>query len=189
MKNTIKLLLITFATFSCHAQTISLEQAAACRDNPGTCPDFTYVKDINNSLDRYVGTWKGSYNGKNYEFRFIKKIAAGERIKKDKLIGRLLVTDNAGNIIYNTLNESDDETYLSGLNFVKSNVKTYTLSYVVKGGCYDYGDLYLRSKTSNVNELSLLFIRDSDLIDPSKCNYSTYVTLIPEKIAITLIKQ
>lgn len=36
--------------------------------------NITYVKDVNNELDQFVGTWKGLYNNRNYEIQFIKKV-------------------------------------------------------------------------------------------------------------------
>lgn len=62
--NTVKhiLLIFTLMIMSCKAQTVSLETVAKCMvQNPSEpCPNFTYAKDINNSLNKYIGTWKGS---------------------------------------------------------------------------------------------------------------------------------
>ena len=62
--------------FSCKAQVIgTLEQFEECSMRPNHdegCPDLeniTYVKDINNRLDKLVGTWKGNYGGKQYEIK------------------------------------------------------------------------------------------------------------------------
>lgn len=32
--------------------------------SPGDVPNNAYIKDINNELDKYVGLWKGNWNGK-----------------------------------------------------------------------------------------------------------------------------
>ena len=76
MKNIILVIILFITGVSCKAQTtISLEQAYQYSKSDDGIPEtVTYVKDINNRLDQFVGTWKGSYNGKNYEFKFIKKL-------------------------------------------------------------------------------------------------------------------
>lgn len=52
-----KYLLFILTTFfiSCNAQTVSLETEAQCYEN-SNCPDYNYAKDINNSLQKYLGT-------------------------------------------------------------------------------------------------------------------------------------
>ena len=53
------------------------------RDTEG-CPDLeniTYVKDTNNRLDQFIGIWKGTYGGKQYEIKLEKKL-----IKKVELL-------------------------------------------------------------------------------------------------------
>ena len=57
---------------SCKAQIVSLDVMSQC--NGTNCPDYTYVKDTNNRLNKFVGTWKGTYtDGRTYEFHFVKK--------------------------------------------------------------------------------------------------------------------
>lgn len=55
-----KLLILLAAAFmiSCKAQTYPLNTS------PGDIPDNAYIKDTNNELDKYVGVWKGNWNGK-----------------------------------------------------------------------------------------------------------------------------
>lgn len=70
MKN---IFIIIFSTMNLlfNAQTVSLETMS--QYSPGNYPAAEYVKDINGLLNRYVGTWKGTYEGKVYEFNLIKK--------------------------------------------------------------------------------------------------------------------
>lgn len=65
--------MIPIIAISCNTQIISLETIAQCNTN-NPCPDLNYTKDLNNSLDKYVETWKGTYNGKVYELRFNKNL-------------------------------------------------------------------------------------------------------------------
>lgn len=57
MKHLLIILVCTLA-ISCKAQIYPLNTS------PGDIPDNAYIKDINNELDKYVGVWKGNWNGK-----------------------------------------------------------------------------------------------------------------------------
>ena len=180
--------ILTFLTISCHAQTVTLETAAQCRGT-GNCPNFTFIKDINNSLNKYVGTWKGIYNGKTYEFNFIKKLNVGELIKKDRLIGRMRIKDSNGNIIYNTFNETDDEkTNLMGDNF-QSDLKAYIIYFVGNSpfACGEEGDVYLRIKPETPNVMTIKMLQDADIVW-GECP-SNYQPTIPYNTSISLTRQ
>jgi hypothetical protein len=189
-KNIMKYLFfaLTLFTASCSAQTVSLETAAQCRAT-SNCPNFTYIKDSSNSLDKYAGTWKGNYNGKIYEFNFIKKLNLGEDIKKDKLIGRMKVTDSNGNIIYNTFNETDDtKTKFRGDNF-QPDLKAYMMNFIGNSefACGEQGIVYLRIKPETPNKMSVLMLQDAD-ITWGECP-PNYQPTIPYKKSISLVKQ
>lgn len=186
MKHILIILILT--TISYNAQTVSLEAAAQCRAT-SNCPNFNYIKDINNSLNKYISTWKGNYNGKIYELNFIKKINIGEDIKKDKLIGRIKITDSNGNIIYNTFYESDDaQTRFKGDNF-QPDLKAYMMNFTGDSpqGCINYGTVYLRIKPETPNKMSILYLADYDIVQ-GECPNS-FVSTFPEKQTISLIKQ
>jgi hypothetical protein len=53
MKKTYSIIIIMMFNISCMAQTVSMETIAQCSNNPQTCPDATYVKDVNNLLNKY----------------------------------------------------------------------------------------------------------------------------------------
>ncbi|MPS64204.1 DUF6705 family protein [Chryseobacterium sp.] len=185
------LLLFILFTVSCKSQTVSLETAAQCmQENPPfPCPNFTYVKDINNSLNKYVGTWEGSLNGKNYEFKFIKKENVGEDIKDDRLIGRLRITDSNGNIIYNSFTEADDDkTHFFGTNF-QPDLKAYIVYFHGPSiGCAEYGDVYLRIQPTTPDQMTAIMIPDNDTTIEGKCPINFQPT-IPYEQLIHLIKQ
>lgn len=52
------LILLSVIAISCNAQIYPLNTSL---DN---IPNDAYLKDTNNELDKYVGLWKGSWNGK-----------------------------------------------------------------------------------------------------------------------------
>lgn len=182
------LILFTLFTISCNSQTISLEAAAQCLINPN-CPDYNYEKDINNSLNKYIGTWKGNYEEKTYEIKFNKSLYQDTGIKRDKITGRLRITDTAGQIIYNTFNESDDsKTHFSGLGF-QPNLKSYMVYFVGnKTDCIDYGIVYLKVNASTPNKMTMYFLPDNDIVIEGKCT-NAFIPTLPYRKTITLIKQ
>ena len=183
------LLLILITSFiSCKAQTVSLEEAAQYHINPN-CPDFTYAKDVNNSLNKYTGTWKGSHNEKIYELNFIKKEFQGNDIKDDVLIGRLKIMDSNNQTIYNTLNELDDtKTSFKGLYFA-SNLQAYMLHFSGSGvpSCINRGTIYLNMNATDLTKMSFIYLLDYDITN-GECP-SIFIPTIPQKQRIYLTKQ
>lgn len=107
MKNII-ILFTALLTISCKSQTISLEQAAQCRDTPNCSMNYDYAKDLNNTLNKYIGTWKGTYNGRVYEMKFNKSLYEDFiGTKSDEIKGRLRITT--------------PETYLSQFSIILMN--------------------------------------------------------------------
>lgn len=155
------------------------------------CPDLqdiTYVKDTSNRLNQFVGTWKGVYNDKNYEIKFEKKIQFGnDQIKWDKIIGRMLVKNNQGNIIYSNLSESDEDVSFWGVNFQGS---AYEMAFIGNYDCTESGKVIIEKKFNSSNEITLFYFDDTDVtLNPVKCpNYSTFVPLLPMQ-KMTLVKQ
>ncbi|SHH71904.1 hypothetical protein SAMN05421866_3505 [Chryseobacterium oranimense] len=195
MKNKIVYILLLLGIISFKAQVIgTLEQFEECQKRPNRdegCPDLdniTYVKDTNNRLNQFVGIWKGTYNGKQYEIHFEKQLQWGEDIKWDRIFGRIIIKDNSGNIIYNSLNKSLTEAgLLRGGNFQN---RVYVMHFVGNYDCLESGNVFIETRINNPNEMTLFYSQDKDgLLNPAKCpNFSTFVPLLPTD-KITLIKQ
>ncbi|MPS75208.1 MAG: hypothetical protein E2590_18985 [Chryseobacterium sp.] len=180
--------ILTFLTISCNAQTVSLESFAQCSAT-SNCPDYNYIKDINNSLNKYVGTWKGIYNGKTYELQFKKILYEDFGIKSDLLKGRMRIKDSNGNITYDTFNESDDaKTKFSGFGF-QSNLKYYMMHFVGNSSfaCAEQGHVYLRINPETPNIMSIIMHQDADIVW-GECP-SNYQPTIPYNTSISLTKQ
>jgi len=192
MKNKITLALLGFSTISCKSQIISLEQAVTYKQQTGTVPqNTTYIKDMNHSLDKYIGTWKGYYNGYSFEFKFTKKENVnGYDVNWDFLIGRMQVTDFNENITYNTFNELDDtKTKLSGYNF-QPDLKAYMMYFVGNSNvnCNEQGYIYLRIKPETPDKMSILMLQDNDISIEGACP-PNFKPTIPYKTSISLTRQ
>ncbi len=183
--------IIVLFTISCKAQIISLEQEAQCSES-SPCSDYTYAKDINNSLNKYVGIWKGNFDGKMYEIHLKKDLyqdLALSELKRDRIKGRLKITNPNGSILYNTIIEPDDtKTRFNGLGLT-SDLKHYMMYFSddAPRGCINYGTVYLTIKPTTPNVLNIFFTGEYDLVQ-GECP-STFKTTIPEKKNIYLIKQ
>lgn len=190
MKNTITIFLALLA-FSCKSQTVSLEQAAQCRDNPNCPVNYNYVKDINNTLDKYVGIWKGTYNGKVYEMKFNKSLYDDLGMKKDEIIGRLRIT-TTGNLsltTFDNFNEPDDsKTHFSGLGLT-TDLQGYRMIFAgsVPEGCINHGTVSLRINLSNPNQMRVKYGSYNDIV-VGDCP-STFSQTFPEEQEILLTRQ
>ena len=187
MKNILSIIGLIIFT-SCTAQTVSLETMAQCKSQPETCPVATYIKDVNNLLNKYVGTWKGSLNGKNYEFNFIKKENFGfdDNLKRDRLIGRVKITNSNGIEEYNNFIKQDTEPDFFGDNFQK-DLKAYLMRFAGgKVGCIDYGYAYMWVKSGTPNNMSVDFYPDNDIATQDCSNFET---TLPTNQIIHLTKQ
>ncbi|WP_144282481.1 DUF6705 family protein [Chryseobacterium echinoideorum] len=186
MRIRIAILIIIF-TVSCKAQVVSLEQMSQCESDD--CPDYTYAKDTNNLLNKFVGVWKGSYtDGRTYEFHFTKKEHDGGWFNEkfwDKIVGKFLVKDANGNILYNGLNLNDLDA-IGGLSFDK-NLKMYEMYFVANADCNDNGRVFIYFPyPNNLNQMRLVFMQDIDFVITCPSNYKT---VIPDAKPIMLTKQ
>lgn len=68
MKHILTLTLLFISFFSCKAQ-----QTVGLYDGDPNLPEDTYYKDLNNDLDKFVGTWKWQEDGQIFTITFEKK--------------------------------------------------------------------------------------------------------------------
>ena len=142
-KITITILIIVISCVTGLSQTtISLDQAYDyIKTDEGIPETVTYIKDVDNKLNQFVGTWEGIYNNRLYRFSFIKKTAFrfyenyANHPKWDRLIGWVSVKNNTTDqLIYSNIDKPEKETGLSGVYFLKHS-QTYLMSFT--GNCYN----------------------------------------------------
>jgi len=74
--------------------------------------DVSYFKDVNNHLDKFVGTWIGNYDNNTLELEItILENQPSRWQNYDILLIKYKITDNNGNEIVNTLNMFDNYKY------------------------------------------------------------------------------
>jgi hypothetical protein len=159
MKKILFTLFCFLAIISCKAQIIAVEDF---KDYPNELPDGAYIKDVNNVLSKFVGTWKGVYDNKNFEFKITKYTRVSEirPLKFEKLLMRYKITDNLGNIIVNTLDLANDHKYIIRGDYL-AKTGSYVLSYLgLNGKCGQNGSVFI---SANGNKLNLGLYVDGEL--------------------------
>jgi hypothetical protein len=176
MKNIILILLILF-TFSCKSQTYPLRTYT-------DVPDNSYLKDINNELNDYTGTWKATWNNKTifiYISKEVNKYRSSLYVYMDFLIIKFKVTDLAGNILFNDTNLTNDEIKIHGVGF-KANTNKYSLSYVDRDLCLKSGIIAINFTDSSKTQLKWVFSESENWIDQDCFYYGLPPAQRPEAI-------
>lgn len=138
-------------------------------------PQNIYFKDINHMLNKYMGTWTGTYKDKTYEIKIDDVLKTQSdplwnAIKYDNLIARYRITDASGTVIKNTFNLSDQSPeVLEGLGYDKKKKGIYTLIYIGENTkCGNSGTIYLDINSAHT-QLKLHILPDDVLISDEDC--------------------
>ncbi len=182
---------LLISMYCCSAQQIiPLEDFLNYRDNEIEVPDGTYFKDVNGLLNKFVGTWKGSLNNKNYEFRVEKHYREAEvtHLKYDKLRIRYKIFSGSGVLIEDTTNLPEDSIYiLMGLYI--SKLGGYVLFYQGKETlCGQKGNVFISVYGSNNEKMQLYLYPDNEFIDSDTCPNREAAQILPTD-PIELLKQ
>lgn len=188
MKNIITILLF-ISLLSCKAQvnTIPIENEIIYRNNETEVADDTYWKDVNNLFDKFIGTWVGTYNNKNYEF-VVSKYTYNSTIRpltRDELIIKYKITDNNGNIIVNTLNVPDDDMLVIEGDYLDENGETYHLDYTGENFVCGQNGYVLIAVINNGLNMNFRYAVKGQMTDG--CTTGPAVQVLPS--AIQLVKQ
>ena len=165
MKNNILIIVcVALTSISCKAQSIlPVEKLVDYRNsNEGIPESVTYVKDINGLLNKYVGTWIGTYQGKNYEFR-VKKIRDDSfGVSIDELEISYIIKDSSRKIIEDTT-KPNSGTYIIGA-YLAKNKHHYVLNYYgTKGDCGQNGDVFISVLNRDSNKMWLKLSVDGEM--------------------------
>ena len=137
MKNTILLLLIMIS----------------CKSFPQACTQYTvvplrtfteipknecyYLKDTNNELSAYEGTWKGNWNNKTIYITLKKMTNVYDnsfRFNLDNLVGKFKTLDINGSILFDNTTLPDNQAKIFGIGFHHITDK-YHMSYTDNDLC------------------------------------------------------
>ncbi len=162
MKKIILLGCFILSIVSCKAQIIPIEEEVYYIDNQIEVTEGTYFKDVNNLLDKFVGTWTGVYDNKNYEFIITETTIQTEvtLISYDELRIRYKITDASGTVIEDTTQLPNDSFYVINGTYM-SQTGSYISSYNgYESNCGQSGDVYISVSNSTLGEMWLFLFPD-----------------------------
>jgi hypothetical protein len=151
-----------------------------------------YIKDINNSLDKYVGAWTGTYKTNQFQF-FIKKTTEEDTEdyhKEDVLVIHHIIKSANGTVLEDNTAKPDFEygnsTVINGM-YPSEYGKMYVLSYWGKyPHCGQQGSIFIYSISPT--SMSLELAPQGDLIDIEGCPDQTIGQIMPtEKMILTRV--
>src|SRR5690606_33969102 len=186
--------LVLIACTTCKAQKppqqlpIPIEEMIDYMNNDVEINDGAYFKDINNVLDKYVGTWVGVYDNKTYEFQLVEFTDSYLGILEDKILMRYKITDSNGNVIESTLGLPDESPYVIQGKYLSETETYYVLLYIgFEAKCGQQGDIFIEVNNS-ITEMELYLVPEIEFIFTSDCPNGVVPQTIPTD-KITLIKQ
>ncbi len=139
------------------AQTIlPIEEQVDYRDSEEGIPEtITYIKDVNGLLEKYVGTWKGTYQGKTYEFIVDKVTEDVYGTLFDLLQIRYKITDSSGAIAADNTWDTTGDSAIKGAYLAKT--KTYYVLdyYGFEGRCGENGYVLIEVFGANNDQMKL----------------------------------
>lgn len=155
-------------------------------------PNNAYIKDIDNELLPYEGTWKGNWNNKTMYvyFKRIKKLLDHKENNpyyKDVLVGKFKVIDQNGLTLYDNTNLMDKDTKIEGGRFFTIPNKRYSLFYLDPDICLMSGNIFISFNNVTNTQLSWKFMDTTDIIT-SDCPYynaNPFPEPLPKNIILT----
>jgi len=179
--------------------TIPVEDVIPLRNSEPFIPDGSKVKDVNNLLEEYVGTWVGTHNGMTIELRIVEHTwisddPQSQIIENDELILRYKLTDSNGTVVEDTTNLAVDEVFVVHGNYLAETGSPYVFSFYTRAErCELAGDFFVSvGWDNNPNKMKAHVTPDNDMGisggDPN-CPNGYVQTFIPRLPQMTLMKQ
>jgi hypothetical protein len=185
MKNLILITLFFISSLSCKSQIIPIEKEIEYQNQGKSYPAGTnYIKDVNNLLDKYTGTWKGALDGINYEIQVIKATTQFQGMKSDNLFIKMYITKTDGTVLEDTRALPIDNLdviqgrYLNGL--------VYNLTYYGRDyKCGQSGDVFIQVvDNSNGKQLRVSASWDHIGLAKEDCPNGRTKLILPKKIIL-----
>ena len=177
MKNPIVLLLMLLASYNMSSQ-IAVSQILPLSTH--IFPENAYLKDLNNVLAPYVGTWEGTVNNKKYTFivtKFTQHYDDFGKYFKDELMLKLKVTDlTNGTIIYDNHSAvTYDEYNIMGTTPHQGMFHCFFTD--SETNCKNEFEFYLRNIIGNPNQKTYCYFAYQQSWNPLSNGYDCYTNV------------
>ncbi|MDR6405937.1 MULTISPECIES: DUF6705 family protein [Chryseobacterium] len=188
MKNLKNILLLSFfiSAFSCKAQQYPLDTDFR------NIPNNSYLKDLNNELDPYIGTYQTIFNGKQITLFVTKEPHklidyVTRKFYRDVLSIKFVVKNSNGVILQDTqnLNSQNNTIYSMRIN-PYHNFVTFNYS----GTNCNVGNGRITLKKLNITQVSWEYLPDDIILDNNRCPPGTDINIyLPETKDLIFTKQ
>jgi hypothetical protein len=169
MKNLFLIIILIFAV-SCKAQIYPLNT------NPYDITENGYLKDSNNELDKYIGIWKGTWDGKiiYLELKKTKYHYTGNHsYYSDEIVGERKVISSTGFVEIDRISNFDMQSpEFFGISKSLKNGNWQRLHFYPKNMCGKTATLDITNFTGS--QMTLHFEYLPSIIDPN-CQHNAYV--------------
>lgn len=193
MKNVLKIIifLLSITTYSQEGVEVPLNSLSFEH------PNGTYIKDLNNDFQHYIGVWKGEKYGKELTLEFVKftkhTISApnGDYYYKDRLMVKYQVKEVAtGAILSSTMNAINYQDYrFFGLGYPTNGSFDFSFTDTI---CDNSFLIIIEDVPNSINQLHYVALYGDDWTYYSNCSYVNRNDIpipIPFKIGMILTKQ
>ena len=184
MKNNILLKKLIGALFTLHSVLYFPQQQYPLNTNPFTIPANSYIKDFNNELNPYVGTWKATYNNKVYYLYVTKSLdryRSSWKLYQDVLIIKYAVMTSDEALIINSTaglsfssNQYRHAIYSGGFRPIPNQ---NTLWFTYGGTNCGVGSGTIELSMLNLTQVKWNYEPDSTLLTDSSCPGNQDITI------------
>ena len=188
MKKIFIVTLLIFINISCKAQIVPIEKLIDyIKQNEGVPEGTSYIKDINNLRDKFVGVWKGTYENNIYEIQIVKQIDHF-LIDEDVISMRYKITNLNGTVLEDTRSLPNDNPYVTYSRYFEKS--WFVLTYEGRESkCGQRGELFVEPlETTNYKTMKLFLVPSQDFLIETDCPNGAVKQLFP-KTQILLTKQ
>ncbi|MEO9502232.1 hypothetical protein [Nonlabens ulvanivorans] len=185
------LIILTVQLSSCQV-IMDLETYAVYADDQEISipDDVTYIKDVNNSLAPYLGTFIGTYNGNTITFT-ITKLTETDWITRDILNIKYKIEDANGNILVQTFNFPDNSHDISGI-YLDSQGQyiAYYHGFDATGfdECGQSGTFSLYINPLSSNQMKVYLANSTDILLQDDCPNGETPHVFPANVLFTLTR-
>ncbi len=155
-------------------------------------PDYSYLKDINNELDSYMGNYYATFNGNQITLFITKEDDTlvnygNQKFYRDALVVKYIVKNSVGTILQDTKNNNLPKIYMYSTK-IRSTDNAALLTYSGTNCRVGWGDIIL--KKISTTQLSWGYRPDDIILDSSRCPSGTDINIyLPETKDLIFTKQ
>jgi hypothetical protein len=190
MINLKNIILFSFFTsiICCKAQSQTLPLITAT----SSIPNNAHVKDLNNELNPYVGTYKANFQGNEITLFITKEddrlVNYGDqKFYRDALVVKYIVKNSTGTILQDTKNNNLPKIYMYSTK-IRSTDNAALLTYSGTNCRVGWGTVEL--KKINATQISWEYRPNDIILDSSRCPSGTDTTIyLPETKDLIFTKQ